>query len=163
MNLKDARAQATARWASLGARERRLVIAAGALVGVALLWWVGLQPALRTLRETPPRIAQLDEELRVMRGLAAESQQLKSAPTINQSQAARALQAATERLGESGRLNLQGDRATLTLQSVPAEAMLGWLNEARSAGRARVVQAQLTRSGDGYNGTVVLSLPGGGS
>ncbi|MCM5682067.1 type II secretion system protein M [Schlegelella sp. S2-27] len=163
MNLNEARAQAAARWSALGARERQMLLAAGALVAMALLWWVGLQPALRTLREAPPRIAQLDEELRVMRGLAAESQQLKSAPTINQGQSARALQAATERLGERSRLNLQGDRATLTLQGVPPEAMLSWLNEARSAGRARVVQAQVTRSGDGYNGTVVLSLPGGGS
>ncbi|PPE70452.1 type II secretion system protein M [Caldimonas thermodepolymerans] len=163
MKLDQVKAQAAARWAALGARERRLVLAAGLLLVVALVWWVGLQPALRTLREAPPRIAQLDEELRVMRGLAAESQQLKSAPTINQGQAVRALQAATERLGPAGRLNVQADQATLTLQSAPAEAVLGWLGEARSAGRARVVQAQLVRSGDGYNGTVVLALPGGGS
>lgn len=163
MTPKELKTQARARWAALGAREKRLVIAAGALLAVALLWWVGLQPALQTLRATPPRIAQLDEELRQMRGLAAESQQLKNAPTIGQNQAGRALQAATERLGERARLSLQGDRATLTLTGVPPEAMLGWLNEARSAGRARVVQAQLTRSGEGYNGTVVLTLPGGSS
>jgi type II secretory pathway component PulM len=40
----------TARWAQLAPREKLLVGTAAAVVGVALLWWVGLAPALQTLR-----------------------------------------------------------------------------------------------------------------
>ena len=41
-----------AAWARLDARERRLVAIAATVVGLALLWWVGLAPALRTLPST---------------------------------------------------------------------------------------------------------------
>ncbi|EER57544.1 conserved hypothetical protein, partial [Acidovorax delafieldii 2AN] len=35
-----------ARWKALAPREQQLVLAAGALVALALLWWVALAPAL---------------------------------------------------------------------------------------------------------------------
>ena len=40
--------------------RRRLLLAAAAVIGAFLLWTVGLQPALRTLREAPARIDVLD-------------------------------------------------------------------------------------------------------
>ena len=39
-----------ARWAGVSPREQRMVLAALALVVSALVWWVGLAPALATLR-----------------------------------------------------------------------------------------------------------------
>jgi len=46
MNFSE---QLRARWAALELRERRMVAIAAALVALALLWWVALAPALRTL------------------------------------------------------------------------------------------------------------------
>ena len=46
MNFSE---QLKARWATLEVRERRMVYAAAALVALALLWWIALAPALRTL------------------------------------------------------------------------------------------------------------------
>ena len=42
-------------------------------------------------------------------------------------------EAATARLGPKAKLSLQGDRAVLTLQGVPGDALKAWLAEARSA------------------------------
>lgn len=160
MTLADLRTQLRAHWGRLDARERRLVLLAGGLVALALSWWLAVQPALRTMKEAPLQIARLEASLQEMRAMAAEAQQLQSAPRVSSAQAAEALRAAVQRLGTGARLNLQGDRATVTLQSVRAEALLAFLGEARSAARARPLEAQWTRSGDTYSGSLVLALPG---
>ncbi|GIX22799.1 MULTISPECIES: type II secretion system protein GspM [Caldimonas] len=148
------------RWSALDERERRLIRAAAAMVLLALLWAVGLQPALRTLRDTPARLADVSTQLQHMQRLAQEARSLREAPTVAMVQATRALQAAAERLGPSARLNLQGPQATLVVQGVPGDLLWTWLGEARNAARARPVDVQLTRSGNGYNGTIVLVLGG---
>ncbi len=153
------RARLAARWSAMAPRERRYVAGALGLVGAVLLWLLAVQPAWRSLRDTPQKIAAIDAQLQQMQRLAAETRELRALPTVAPSQAEAALQAATERLGPAARLSLQGDRATLTLGGVAGEALAAWLGEARSAARARPDEAQLSRGPGGYSGSVVLSLP----
>ncbi|MFG5407614.1 type II secretion system protein GspM [Piscinibacter sakaiensis] len=98
------------------------------VVGLALAWLLALQPALRTLREAPRQIDQLDARLQAMQGLAAETAALRAAAPVGSAQA------------------------------TAAAALQEWLQLARSAARARPVEAQLARSGNGYSGTLVLAL-----
>ena len=70
---------------------------------------------------------------------------------------------ASEALGTAGRLQLVGDRATLTLTGVNGTQLRDWLAEARSAARARPTEANLTRGPQGYSGSIVVLLPGAGS
>jgi general secretion pathway protein M len=140
---------------------RRAVALAAGFVAVLLLWWVGLQPALRTLKEAPAQINSVEAELQAMRALADETTRLRAAPPVSTSQAMAALTAATERLGSQGRLSIQGDRATLTLSAVDTESLRQWLELARSAARARPVEAQLSRGASGYSGTLVVQIGGG--
>lgn len=156
--LVAAQAQLRARWQALGRRERRLIAAAAGLVGVALLWSLAVQPAWRTLRETPAQIDALELELQRMQRLAAESRELRALPAVPPAQAEASLRAATERLGPNARLVPQGDRATLTLNGVSGAALTGWLGEVRSAARARPVEASLSRGDNGYSGSIVLAL-----
>ncbi len=149
------------RWRRLAARERRLVLLAAAVLGVFVLWTLALQPAWRTLREVPAQRETLERQLQEMRLLAAEVQQLRSAPALSPEQSAAALRAASERLGSKARLSLQGERAVLTLQGVGSAQLREWLAEARAGARARPVEAQLTRSAQGFNGSIVLTLGGG--
>jgi general secretion pathway protein M len=95
-----------------------------------------------------------------MRGLAMESRELRAAAPVSTSQAVLALNAATQRLGSRATLSVVGDRATLTLNNVSGGEMTAWLAEARSAARARPVEAQLTRSPQGYSGTIALAVGG---
>lgn len=150
-----------ARWRGLAARERRLLGLAAGVLGAFVLWAVALQPAWRTLRDAPAQRDALEQQLQQMRLLAAEVQQLRSAPATNAEQSAAALRAASERLGAKARLSLQGGRAVLTLNGVSSGQLRAWLTEARAGARARPVEAQLTRGAQGFSGTVVLSLGAG--
>ncbi len=154
------RARAAARWHALAPRERQSAMLAFALVGVALIWFVAVQPALRTLRTAPITIDRLDAELQQMQLLATESRALRAAPPVAPAQAAAALQAAAARLGAKVKLVQQVGRTTLTLTGVDGEGLRSLLAEARSTARARPIEAQLVRSAAGYDGTLVLAVGG---
>jgi general secretion pathway protein M len=154
------RQQALDVWRARTPRERLGIGLALAVLALLLVWLVLVQPAWRTTREAPAQLDQLDAQLQQMQRLATESQALRGAVAVTPAQAAAALKAATDRLGDKGRLSLQGDRASLTLNGVGAEALRGWLLEARSAARVRPLEAQLTRTAQGYSGTLVVALGG---
>jgi general secretion pathway protein M len=145
-------------WRGLAARERTVLTAGGVLIILALLWWVAIQPAWRMLAQAPAEHERLDVQLQQMQREAAEAQQLRALPPLPTDQAGLALRAATERLGDKGRLTLQGDRATVVLSGVPTAALRDWLSEARAGARARPVEANLTRGPNGFTGNVILSL-----
>jgi len=146
------------RWHGIGVRERRLVSLAAGVVILFVVWVVALQPALKTLREAPARIDQLDAQLQQMQALASEVSELRAAPNQGIEQSSQALQAASERLGPKARLSLQGDRAVLTLNGVSSSQLQEWLAEARAGARARPTEAQLSRNAQGFSGSIVLSL-----
>ena len=165
--LHGAASPLRAHWQSLGPREKNLVGAATALVVLALLWWLALAPALQTLRTAPARHATLDAQLQHMQSLQAEARQLQGTPRANPDNALRALQTSvTENLGAGARLNIAGDRATLTLQGTSAQTLAPWLAQARSNAKSVPQEAHLVRSTTQDNpgavrwdGTLVLALP----
>lgn len=154
-------APAQAWWRGLAERERRLALLAAAVVVLGLVWLLAVQPAWRTITRAPTELDTLDAQLQAMQRLAAEVQQLRSAPPVMPEQAAAALRSATERLGDKGKLALQGERAVLTLNGVGTGALRDWLAEARAGARARPLEANLTRAAQGYSGTLVLAIGGG--
>ncbi len=155
------RTTAAQRWGALAERERLLLIVGGTLVAGALLWWLGLAPALRSLRGAPGQIDAIDGQLQDMQRLAAEVRELRAQPTVTLAQAQAALTAAGQRLGDKARVTLQGDRAVVELVGLDGEALGAWLAEARLGARARVVEAQLNRTPQGsYRGRLVLTLGG---
>ncbi len=156
--------QAGGRWQAMAPRERAALSVAGVVLGLFLGWTIAIQPALATLRSAPGQIEQLDMQLQRMQRLASEARELRALPPITTAQASLALKAATDRLGTGAKLVVQGDRATLTLDAVPPDALRNWLVEVRSGARARPVEVRLTQQGaQGYAGSVVLTLAGGGS
>lgn len=161
--LAQVRQQARDYWRSRALRERRALSAAALALAVVIVWLLFVQPAWRTLREAPAQLDSLEAQLQQLQRLAAEAQTIKGAAPVTSAQAGLALKAASDRLGDKGRLTLLGDRATLTLTGVDTEALRGWLQEARSAARVRPVEAQLTRGAQGYNGTIVVSFGSGGN
>ena len=149
-----------ARWAALALRERALVAAAVALIGVFVLLSVAIQPAWRTLRDAPGQIDQQGVQLQALQRLAAEATELRAIAPVSSAQASAALQGATDRLSGRATVLLQGDRATVTVNGLSGDELRDWLTEVRSAARGRATEVQLTRSAQGYTGTLVLSLGG---
>jgi general secretion pathway protein M len=156
--LAQVRQQARDYWRARAPRERRAATAAFVALAALVVWLLFVQPAWRTLSEAPAQLDSLDAQLQQLQRLGAESQSLKGAAPVTSAQAGLALKAASDRLGDKGKLTLLGDRATLTLTGVDTEALRSWLQEARSAARVRPLEAQLTRGALGYNGTIVVSL-----
>jgi general secretion pathway protein M len=150
--------QLDAFWRARAPRERQ-ALTLGALVVVVLLVWLALvQPAWRTLRAAPAELEALDRQIQQIQAGATEAKALRDVSPVSAPQATAALRAATDRLGDKGRLSLQGDRAVLTLTGVDADALRAWLGESRSAARARPVEASLSRASQGYSGTIVVVL-----
>jgi general secretion pathway protein M len=158
--LNDARQQAGRFWQSRAPRERQLIVAMLAAVAILFVWLVLIQPALRTLRDAPLELDRLDQQMQLMQLAAGEMQSLRSASPVPTEQASTALRAATSQLGSSAKLAIQGDRAVLTFTGIQGDALRGWLGEARSAARARPLEAQLVKAAAGYSGSITVSLGG---
>lgn len=161
-SLQDLRKQWHARWAAMAPRERQMAIIAAWLLALVLLVFIGVRPAWKTLSQAPAQLRELDGQLDQMRRLAEESQMLRQRPPVPAVQAEAALKSATERLGAAAKMNVQGERVTLTLTEVPGDALATWLDEARGAARAKPVEAGLMQVKPGmYSGNIVLTLGAG--
>ena len=156
--LASLREQAGAWWLARTPRERQAVATVAIVLGLFVGWSLLVQPALRIVRAAPAQLDVLEAQYQQMHRVAAESVALRGAARVSPAQAALALKSATDRLGDKGKITQQGDRATLTLNGVSPEALRAWLNEARSAARARPVEAQLVRATAGYSGSLVVNL-----
>lgn len=151
-----------AKWSAMAPRERRMVAIACWVVVLAMVVLVGIRPAWRTLSTAPEQLRAVDVQLDQMRRLADEVQVLRQRPPVPPAQAEAALRSASERLGEAATLTMQGERATIALRDVPGDALVSWLDEVRSAARARPLEASLQQGEPGrYSGSVVLGLSAG--
>jgi general secretion pathway protein M len=147
MKMPAALAPMQAHWRTLAPREQALLLGAAWLVGLALLWWLLVLPPLRTLRQADAQQRMLDTQLQKMQVLQMQAQTLQSQPKLNRDDAVRALEASVKQsLGAGGQLNVVGDRATVTLRNVPADALAQWLTQARINARAIPAEAKLVRT-----------------
>jgi general secretion pathway protein M len=161
-SLPNWAAQLRSRWQGSSARERLGVTIAVAALSLYVLWAFALAPALRTWRSAPVEIEALERRLQSMQQLAAQARQMQGLPPLPAAQAVPLLRSAAARLGASAKLAMQADRAVLILQSASGEQIVAFLAEARSAARARAVDAKLTREpGGGYSGSLTLVLGSG--
>lgn len=156
------------RWASLAAREQRLVAIAAVLVGAALLWWLALAPALRTLRSAEAQHAQADAQLQTMQALSSEAASLRGQRVLGYDEALRNLENSVKQtLGAGAMLSVSEGRASITLRGVNADALALWLGQARSNARVVPNELRLQRSANAnasggataWDGTLVLALP----
>jgi general secretion pathway protein M len=146
------------RWQALAPRERLALSMAAWVVGVAALWWGGIRQPLIQGQQAQQRLAALLEQQAVMQRQAAEAQALKTVAALPSGQAQQALQAATTRLAPRGRLQIQADRAVLTVDGASGPELQAWWAEARAGARAQVVELKLARGERGLSGTVTVQL-----
>lgn len=148
-----------ARWSQTSAREQRLVMAAIALLLGALLWWVALAPALRTLRSAPAQHRALDAQLQQMQRLRAQAVSIQGQPALAQDEARRLLEASVKPMATTAQLMVTGDRVTVTFKGASADAMAPWLAQVRQNAHAVPAEARLQRNASGtWDGILVLKL-----
>jgi len=147
------------RWRSVSPREQRLVLLAGVLISLALLWWLALAPALKVLKAAPAQHQALDAQLQYMQRLQAQAKALQAQPVLSVEATRQALEAALKPLGTGAQMMVQADRVTVTLKAVPAGALAQWLATARQNAHTVPLEAHLVRNPAGsWDGTLQLSL-----
>lgn len=147
-------------WRLRAPREQTLLAASLALVLLALLWMLALAPALKTLRQHDARVTSLQTELARMQALEVQARQLQATSAPGGDSAQQALQTQTSSLlGKQAELSLRLGGANATLRAVSPLALGRWLAAIRTEARAKVVQARLQRTPEGWSGSIQLSLP----
>ena len=153
------------RWAALNIRERVLVGSAMALIAVALIWWAGISPALKQLRQAREAAPQLEAQLQLMRAQASEAVSLKAQRALSYDESLRSLENTMKTLGAGATLNVSDARANVSLRAVSGDALAAWLAQVRA--NARLVPSELrlkkaagsTPAATNWDGSIVLSLP----
>lgn len=154
-----------ARWAALAPRERVMVGSAIALIVAALLWWVGISPALKQLRQAREAAPQLDAQLQLMRAQASEAASLKAQRALSYDESLRSLENSVKTLGAGATLSVSDARASITLRSVSGDALAQWLAQVRANARLVPSELRLKKSAGAaptvtnWDGSIVLNLP----
>ena len=157
---------------ALPKKDRQRLGGLAAVFMALMLWTWNLAPALKTLREVPLQLSQLDAQTQQLKAMQVQAQTLQKSPRIKPNEAASLLQkAASEVLGNGARLNIEGTRATLTVSGVSADSLAQFVALARIQSQAMPIEAHLQKfsasgaatkdSKELWRGALILSLPGG--
>lgn len=165
--LTPALTRAGQRYRALAPRERRLVTAAGLLLGGALVFVTLIEPPLNTLRKLQAELPALRGQAATVADLTAQATALrhKSAAPAGAMPSAAELGASLERAGLAAELWTlgepeQGSGMLLTLKQAPSSALLRWLDGAARDWGLAVKEVQLTRAAN-VNGRPLPGLVNG--
>jgi general secretion pathway protein M len=148
-----------ARWRSVSPREQRLLQFGAAVIGLALLWWVALGPALKILKTADQQRGMLEAEWLQMQGLQAQAKALQSTPQLAVADARRLLEASVAPLGAALQLANAGEQVRVTVKGLSPDALAQWLTSARQNARAVPSEANLARNPAGtWDGFLMMSL-----
>ena len=158
--LKEWRAAASAFWLERNARERSLLLLAGSVLGLGLLYVLFIDPALQGR-------AQLEKSLPLLRQQAAELQTLSKEASGLTAQAATSvapmsrdsIAAGLARKGLNAQnVTLSADFAKVQLTAVPFANLLRWLDDAQKVERLMVVDASISAQEPPGSVNAVLTL-----
>lgn len=167
VDAAPAAGQLRAWWLGLATRERRLVSLTALFVGLALVWWVALAPAIATLRSASSQMPKLETGVRHMQALKVQAQAMIAQPQLPPQEVRRLLETSTSQtLGAAAQMQVSADRATVVLKNVPPDVLAQWLVQIRANARLVPLEVRLTRNahtgagrGWGWDGSVTLLLP----
>lgn len=149
-------------WQRASKREQRLLSLAAAVLAGGLLWWVGVAPALKVIKAAPSQQVALEAQLQQMKQLQTQAKDLRALAPLSSGDARLALEQSLKSLGSSAQMAVQAERVTVTLTNVAPELLAQWLATARQNARLAPKEARFKRNDKGgWDGTVVLQLPGG--
>ena len=149
-----------AQWQAATRREQQWLLAALAVVALALLWWLALAPAWGVYKTADAQSRALTTQLQQMQQLQQQARRLLALPTLNATEARRALDASLPTLQGAAQLTPQMDRMLVTLKGASAQPMAQWLAAVRQNAHLVPTEAHLKRNASGsWDGSVVFVLP----
>jgi len=147
-------------WQRVSPREQRLIQVAAAVLGLSLLWWLGIAPALKVLKTAPAQHQKLDAQLQTMQQLQAQTQNLRAQKTLTANEAKELLTQSLKPLAEHAQMTVQVQRVNISLNQVAPEALSQLLATLRQNARMAPTEAHLQRNPAGtWEGALILQLP----
>ena len=138
------------RWQMMAVRERRLIVGAGALVLLAIVYLLAIEPAWLARQRLERELPALRSQLARVDQLADEARQLGAAPA-----GAETPQAIRARLEQSidgaglrpalAQLQVTGSLFDVRFRGVSHAAWLAWIDLAVRDARLRIVDVSVTR------------------
>jgi general secretion pathway protein M len=148
-------------WLHASAREQVALRIAATLVLLALVWWVGLQPALKTLKNARTQAPVVRAQYEQMLQLQAQAAALRAQVQQPVSDPKAVLQDSISTLEKNARVALAGERATVSFkQARPADLAL-WLEQLRLKAHSSVLEMHMTQAAGLWSGSVLVQLPSG--
>ena len=152
--------QVKAWWKALSSRDKRMIRVAAALLVFVLLWLLALQPAIRTIRSFESAQRTQETKLQQMLNLQSQAQSMQNLPLVSQAAAVTALEVSIEQtFGNRAEIIFNGNNATVNVRGISPEDLAKWLNNIRTNARTVAIQARLTRTNIGWNGSFQMVLP----
>lgn len=136
------------RFSALNSRERQLVLAAGLVVFLALLWWVGLEPALNGRARLAQQLPALRLQASELAGLAAQANPYRR---VGKSDGLDSLSASLTTAGFDAKSaeRIDEERVRVKLSQVDYGRVLAWIVESRSSLETRLESASISWQGSG--------------
>ena len=148
-------------WLRASAREQVALRIAATLLVLALVWWVGLQPALKTLKNARTQAPVVRAQYEQMLQLQAQAAALRAQVQQPVSDPKAVLQDSISTLEKNARVALAGERATVSFkQARPADLAL-WLEQLRLKAHSSVLEMHMTQAAGLWSGSVLVQLPSG--
>jgi general secretion pathway protein M len=160
------------KWTALSLRERRMVQIAIAVVGLGLLYGVGIDPALRNISKLNAELPALRTETATVKALSDEARRLtalnKAASPVTSSNLRADTEKSLRRVGlfEVSKIVTKESAGNSALQinfsSAPFGSVMEWVNLAPRELSVRVQSAKFDRVGGAgsVNGEVVFDSAG---
>lgn len=150
-------------WQGMSARERIMVAAALGTVLLAVLWWVAIAPAWRTLQAAPAQHLAIDAKLERLGQWSAEARglnELPIGPVPPRNVVTATLQSSAQTLGAGTKISITGERAMVQLGPTDAPTLARWLSQMRINARVLPINADVKRVGERWTGSLELTGPG---
>ena len=130
------------RWSAMTQRERYAVLLAASVVGLALLWWVALEPALQGRKKLSERLPALRREAAQLAGLA---QHYKNVPRATETDLAAYLNSSLAAAGfdANAAQNDANGRVVVRLAGADYGRLMNWLLEAQTQSHAQLQSANI--------------------
>jgi general secretion pathway protein M len=149
-------------WQARNSRERVILMLALAIIVLAILYLLLIEPALNSRDRLSRQVPQLRQQVAQMQSLAKEATSLPAEPAAAQAPPPLSQQSVATSLAGHGlkpqNLNVSADTVRLQVSDASFSSLMSWLGTARSTAMLEVAEANIVAQSqpDRVNATLTL-------
>ena len=149
------------KFADLSPREQIGIRWALGVLGGAVVWFVAIAPAWQVWQSSQSQLSALAQQHADMLALQAQAKQWQSRNDLSTEASAQILKNLCANLGEKVKCSRQAQRMTVDVKGVSPQALAQAWTQARSQAQAVLLETNLQRQGEAWDGQWIWTLPEG--